>query len=59
MENEIPILYEHIFQIIFFQLSVAYFNVRRKLSNSHIGSNTCIAFKGFAGSIRSHLVSRR
>ena len=48
MENEIPILYEHIFQIIFFHVSVVHVNVRRKLSNSHPRSNTCIAFKGFA-----------
>ena len=48
MENEIPILYEHIFQIIFFQLCVAYFSMRRKLSNSCTVSYTCIAFKGFA-----------
>lgn len=45
MENEILMLYEHIFQIIFFQLSIAYFSVRRKLSNSCTVSYTCIAFK--------------
>lgn len=45
MENEITILYKHTFQIISLQLSVAYFNVRRKLSNLHTVSYTRIAFK--------------